>query len=272
MIRVNLFDQNFAHVKSSTGYDASCFVKPSRGEWVRNQMTWDGDTVFTDEMCFSNVVDYVKTNRKIAWLMESPGVKPYIYQNFHLIQDKFDKFLTFLDFETASSIGIRREKYVNCPLGGAWVEPEHQKKQKSKLCSLIASSKRELPGHRLRHEIARSYNFIDLYGEAYKKIDDKSEALSDYAFSIVIENVSISGYFTEKLIDCLLTRTIPIYYGDPKIEIIFEKNGILSMQDIVNLSFERYESMIEHVNKNFEIACRLKSSDDTVFKQLRSFS
>lgn len=268
MLQVNLFDQNFSHVRSSIGYDASCFTKPIHGEWVRNQMAWSGHTVFTDEMCFSDVVDSVKSRYKIAWLMESPGVKPLIYQNFYSIQRKFDKVFTFLDFGVASSIGIQREKYVNCCLGGSWVEPEHKRVEKSKLCSLIASAKKDLPGHRLRHEIARSYDFIDLYGTAYKKIESKSEALTKYAFSVVVENVSVPGYFTEKLIDCMLARAVPIYYGDPKIESFFEKRGILSVKDIDDLSFDRYNSMVESVEKNFEIALSFKSSDDNVFKKI----
>lgn len=270
MLRVNIFDQNFAHMRSSTGYDASCFTKPEHGEWVRNQMNWDGCTVFTDEMCFSDYVNLVKSDCKIAWLMESPGVKPAIYQQFHFVRDRFDKVVTFLEEDAAYSIGVEKQQYINCALGGAWVEPDYVKNKKTKLCSLIASSKNDLPGHKLRHKIAKLHNWIDLYGGGYRKVENKSEALLDHAFSVVIENISIPGYFTEKLIDCMLTRTVPIYYGDPSVERFFEKNGILSIQDIDDLSFERYHSMIESVNKNFETALKFKSSDDNVFLKLRS--
>lgn len=268
MIRVNLFDQNFAHVKREVGYDASCFTKPEHGEWVRNQMNWDGYTVFTDNSCYSSHVDLVKTDCKVAWLMESTGVNYSIYQNFHMIQRKFDKVLTFLEKDHAMSIGVKSDQYVNCPLGGAWVDAVRTNVKKTKLCSLIASSKNDLLGHRLRHEIAKSHDWIDLYGSGYKRVENKSEALFDYAFSVVIENVSIPGYFTEKLIDCMLSRTVPVYWGDPKINRIFEKDGILSLIDINNLSFERYQSMIEAVNKNFELSLQLKSSDDNVFKAI----
>lgn len=267
-MQVNLFDQNFSHVKNSMGYDASCFVKPTRGEWVRNQISWSGDTVFTDEMCYSNYVDCVKTDRKIAWLMESPGVKPHVYQNFSSVQSKFEKVITFLDIDAARSIGISDSQYVNCSLGGAWVEPTSSDVKKTKICSLIASTKNDLPGHKLRHEIAKLHKWIDLYGRGYKPIENKSEALRDYAFSVVIENVSFSGYFTEKLIDCMLMRSIPIYYGDPNIDSKFDKRGILSIDDIDNLSFDRYESMLGAVNSNFELAFSLRSIDDNVFKAI----
>ena len=268
--QANLFDRNFSHVKSEIGFDASCFTRPEHGEWVRNQLAWEGSTVFTDEFCFTAEVDHVISTRKVAWLMESPGVKPWVYQNFHLVCDKFDKVFTFLTLESAKSIGVQEDKYVNCPLGGAWVDPVEAGNKKSKLCSLIASGKNDLPGHRLRHHIAQSSKNIDLYGRAYKSVSNKSEALNDYAFSVCIENVSVPGYFTEKLIDCFLTKTVPVYYGDPHIGRVFDEKGILNVQAIDDLNFQKYDSMINHVNKNFEIALKLKSTDDNVFLKLRS--
>ena len=265
---VNLFDCNFSHVKSSIGFDSSCFTEPEHGKWVRDHMHWDGFTVFTDEYCFSNIVDQVKSPHKIAWLMESPGVKPWVYQNFHHIQSKFDKVFTFLNLDVAQSIGIQKEKYVHCPLGGAWVKPVSSNNVKTKLCSLIASEKNDLPGHKLRHQIANAYQNIDLYGRAYKSVSNKSEALNDYAFTICIENVMTPGYFTEKLIDCFLTKTVPVYYGDPDIGKFFDTNGILNIENIDCLTFEKYSTLIESINTNFDIALTLKSSDDNVFKEI----
>jgi hypothetical protein len=43
----------------------------------------------------------------------------------------------------------------------------------------------------------------------------------------VIESCQEPGYFTEKIIDCFLTGTIPIYWGDPNIRDIFNPGGIL---------------------------------------------
>ena len=54
---------------------------------------------------------------------------------------------------------------------------------------------------------------IDIYGFGHKPIRDKSEALDKYKFSIVIENDSSPHYWTEKLSDCLIAKTIPIYSG-----------------------------------------------------------
>lgn len=45
-------------------------------------------------------------------------------------------------------------------------------------------------------------------------VSDKTEALLPYEFSIAIENSCEPGYSTEKLIDCFLTETQPVYLGD----------------------------------------------------------
>lgn len=46
----------------------------------------------------------------------------------------------------------------------------------------------------------------------------KFEVLSQYAFSLCYENMSMTGYMTEKLFDCLYCGTVPIYLGPQDIE------------------------------------------------------
>ena len=46
----------------------------------------------------------------------------------------------------------------------------------------------------------------------------KAETLSRYTFAICFENMVLRGWITEKLFDCLLAGTVPIYLGAPDIE------------------------------------------------------
>lgn len=46
-------------------------------------------------------------------------------------------------------------------------------------------------------------------------------------FHLVVENVSQRDYFTEKLLDCLLTLTLPIYWGCPNLGEYFDLQGII---------------------------------------------
>ena len=45
-----------------------------------------------------------------------------------------------------------------------------------------------------------------------------------YSYSIAIENASMENYFSEKFTDCILSYTIPIYYGCPNIDKFFPKD------------------------------------------------
>lgn len=58
---------------------------------------------------------------------------------------------------------------------------------------------------------------------------------------IAIENVSQNNWFTEKLIDCFVTRTIPIFIGCPNIGNYFNIEGMHI--------FETVDDLIEGVNK-----------------------
>ena len=118
------------------------------------------------------------------------------------------------------------------PLGNSWVgDPPLDECAKSRRVSLIASGKTTLWGHRLRHEIAAWVKStevdVDLLGLAYRPFKHKIEGLAPYRFSVVIENARDRGYFTEKLIDALLCRTVPIYWGAPDIERFFDVKGML---------------------------------------------
>ena len=46
----------------------------------------------------------------------------------------------------------------------------------------------------------------------------KSETLGKYTFALCFENMILKGWITEKIFDCLLTGTIPIYLGAPNIK------------------------------------------------------
>jgi len=43
--------------------------------------------------------------------------------------------------------------------------------------------------------------------------ENKIETISNYKFCICAENVEYDGYVTEKIIDCFIAGTIPIYFG-----------------------------------------------------------
>ena len=102
----------------------------------------------------------------------------------------------------------------------------------------------------------------------------KISLFKDFQYSIVIENSRETGYFSEKLIDCLITKTIPIYYGCENIADYFNTDGwiILSSDDIVQELYEKlpilneeyyskYSNTIEeNYKKAINYSCSLTNS------------
>jgi len=82
----------------------------------------------------------------------------------------------------------------------------------------------------------------------------------DYMFQWAIESHQEEGYFTEKLLDCLIMKTIPIYYGDirigsrfdPRGIIVFDKNNFVEQAN--KLTPYDYEQRIAFVEKNKQTA------------------
>lgn len=92
---------------------------------------------------------------------------------------------------------------------------------------------------------------------------NKMKMMKDSQFHIAIENVCEKNYFSEKLIDCFITGTIPIYCGCPNIGDYFDIKGVVQVKtvdDIIKtcntLSTSFYENRQEHVETNFHLAQR----------------
>lgn len=56
-------------------------------------------------------------------------------------------------------------------------------------------------------------------------LENKENLFEKFQFSIIIENSQQENYFTEKLCDCIITKTIPIYWGCPNISNFFNTEG-----------------------------------------------
>jgi FkbM family methyltransferase len=116
---------------------------------------------------------------------------------------------------------------------------------KTKFCSIVISGKQFTMGHKYRHKLVEAILKtdlpIDIYGygvEIYKqKMDDTrlkyplentlknpcgTDPFIDYKFHICIENMVSNNYFSEKIINPLLSNVIPIYYGCKKIDEYFD--------------------------------------------------
>lgn len=148
--------------------------------------------------------------------------------------------------------------------------------EKNKLVSFITSNKTFTDWHRFRVNcvdyLAKHNCKFDLYGVGYNEITGKIKGLKNYYFSIAIENGSHKNYFTEKILDCFLTGTIPIYKGCPNISDFFDTNGVITFntkEDLIEvisrLNKEIYESKLDSVKRNYELALKWRWNNDIYF-------
>lgn len=242
---------------------------PSNFKWSRDAENLQDTCVFTDH--YINTASSINCKRKIAWILE-PKELGYFKINDNL-EDIFDIIYTH-DKELLEKFSSKSRYYF---FGGTWIKNEDFKVyEKNKNFSIIASGKRDLKGHKLRHaaidKFASKYS-IDVFGRGYNPVDYKLEALKDYRYSLVIENVD-SGILTEKLLDSLLTGTIPIFYGSDKVFNYFEKEAILKFNDLEELSnilsvilenpIEYYNKILPYINKNLELAKKYIICEDNL--------
>jgi len=210
-----------------------------------------------DELSSINVISFQEPN-------EYFGLHDWVIKNknlFQIILTQSDKVLN--NCETA----------LFQPFGHTWLKPDQYEKEHDKEFKLAHLQGKLLKtyGHSLRHEVTTRQNefniltkFYETYGDR-NNIDDarlgKEFIFSDSQFGVVIENTSHRGYFTEKILDCFLLKTIPIYWGCSNIGDYFDIDGIITfnnVDDLVyisnNLTKEFYDSKKEIINKNWKLA------------------
>ena len=125
--------------------------------------------------------------------------------------------------------------------------------EKKNRISCITSTLSQLKGHQLRvafvKMLGRELPEIDFFGKGSFFLPDKLDALLPYCYSIAIENSAAPYYFTEKINDCFLAYTVPVYYGCSNIEKYFPEKSFIRI-DIKNpgKAIELIKEIILHDN------------------------
>lgn len=139
--------------------------------------------------------------------------------------------------------------------------------QKKLSLSMVCGSLSGKPGYNLRHIIFQNQDKIDVSKKFYSSTrfiipnvptlpNDNKIHLFNSMYSVAIESTEEVNYFSEKLIDCLITKTIPVYWGCPNISDFFDTSYWLNVDDLINFNFtdEYYYNNLEKINNNFEKA------------------
>ena len=181
MNKYNLFGGGFQHVYSSTLYKKSKNIT-----WFYNQNVCE-ETFYVDNSIKSGINDNI-SKKKYGLILESnfiiPGVVNFCINNLDILKKEYtyifthDKRLTDLDSKL----------FKFAPANGTWIE-EPKIYKKTKLVSMVSSSKNITPGHNFRLDfIDKNKCHFDLFGRGFNEIKNKEQGLKDYMFSICIEN------------------------------------------------------------------------------------
>lgn len=153
------------------------------------------------------------------WMIEGHGQYAHVFSH-HLPQ------------------GFREGKYVRCQPALPWhINRTYDELKlqevpdKQKDLSWITSNLTSFPGHKVRMgflDYLRAHAFpVEVYGKGIQYIEDKWDGLAPYRYSLAIENFSGPDYWTEKIADCFLSWTVPIYYGCTNLEDYFPDGSFI---------------------------------------------
>lgn len=276
----NLIDDSFKH---DIGMVAG--QPPKNITWDREFKT-KAPVFYTNKVAFTDFNTPYENNYFI--LSEPCTIIKYTPEIIDKIKDRFK--LIFTHDSRYLQRWPEKCRWING--GGIWIGGKTGKgliklHQKSKLCSFVSSDKIFCDLHYFRVSLSRYLiNKVDVFGTIINKESwvPINQTLEDYYFSIIIENHIDDLYFTEKLLNCFATGTIPIYIGARKIDSIFNINGIIQLHienktfnecykwfdDIINrLSPELYHYALPAVIENFNICQQFITIEDYIYNNYK---
>lgn len=279
MISVNLFDRcninhriPHTHNHNKLGRCWGCMQEnlPKTIQYVTN-----GSgilDIFRNE-CITTDFKYSCTNNKILWIREARSIdsSPYKYvkDNYKYLFNEvgitniytWDEELLDVDDRVKWTFGT----------GSTILENDMKLYEKENNISMLASNKQKTDLQKIRLQLAKKLvNEIDVFGSSVgRHLPSKLESLKSYRFCITIEN-EISGMaISEKIIDCFLTGTVPVYLGSAlPTRLGFCEEGVIRWNDNIDmktLTKELYAELYPYVKQNYKTALKYINAADYTF-------
>lgn len=206
------------------------------------------------------------------------GKHDWVIQNKHL----FNVILTWND-----KVLNNCENAIYLPFGHTWFtldQYEKEHKKEFKIAHLRGNLLKSY-GHQIRWEILDRKNeikiptkFFDAYGDRHNIEQarfDKEEIFGDSQFGVAIENFAHRGWFSEKILDCFLLKTIPMYWGCSNIGDFFNEKGIIKFGEadefiyISNqLTDSYYNSQKDIIEENYQLALQYVNYEQSIMNKI----
>lgn len=290
----SLFDRSFAHSDGTVAGQTS-----ERWRWVRESQSTGLPVFFTDEEMLS-FPDTIPIERRFGLLLESPSIAKRLYREIDNVISDFSLVFT-------SNSRLLKEypntRYV--PSGGVWLRRERwpaeaKASEKTRSVSLVTSNKLHCSQHRQRYLLALSLEVGKLDVDVFRQVlpsdlrrrrhapvkgttQDSTvwfgsgvspeQYLSDYRYSIVMENYLDDSFFTEKVLNCFAAGVVPIYRGARNIGKDFNASGIITWVSFRQLrtilrevvSVEDYARRLYAVEENLRLVQNFKNIEDYMY-------
>lgn len=224
-----------------------------------------------------------RPDKRFAVLNESRAVSNACYRKYlrerKYFENEFNYVFTF-DEEILDKIANSKLVPFGAGFNYGEISPDNYK-YKDKNISILASNKHSARLHVIRQETARyclRNKLADTFGN-FKGGDGVYVPIElpfkRYRYSIVIENYLSAYYFTEKIFNCFISQTIPVYLGASRIHEFFNPDGIITLSlDDINHNLEKvltqctpeeYERRLPAVLDNYERAKEFANIYDYMF-------
>jgi len=136
------------------------------------------------------------------------------------------------------------------------------RRQKTKFCNMVVSNaRRDKKCEEFFYKLSK-YKKVDSGGRHLNNIGkpapDKLDFIKDYKFTMSFENTSHPGYTTEKIIEPMFVRSIPVYWGNPEIAEEFNPESFINLHDFATVD-EAVQRVIE-IDRNDELYNRMLSA------------
>jgi hypothetical protein len=267
-VTFNLRDTSFAHAQSTVSNKTSKFI-----DWDRSCADRSRPTFYTNEQIL-----HCDTAREKSYgiLYESKAILGGVFKKVPKVMHKFRYIFT----HDPHLLRVNPEVFKLIPGGGIWIGEAFgggtiEIKPKSKLVSMVSSTKHSCSLHRFRLRLARKLaksRLADVYGlEQWVHVN---ETLDDYMFSIVIENSRSENYFTEKLLNCFAVGTVPIYLGCPNVGAFFDESGLIPVgrwtnfrRLIQSLTPEAYLQRMAAIRNNHSLCKQYEILEDFIYQK-----
>jgi hypothetical protein len=209
----------------------------------------------------------------------------FAYEPYDILKNTFTKFIPYAQKHISKYyIGLQRdlpELFIEgypymCHRWKRDLKKILKNKKRQYVMSMIASSKNYLEGHKYRHKLIKKLlktkmnihiygrNLESLYNDKrIKGTFDNYEPYDNYQYSICLENSLSNDYISEKYTTCIISNTIPLYYGAKNVNKYFGdswgyrltgkiKNDIELITKIYNNPEKHKISLTKAIYNNFK--------------------